>query len=190
MARFHINFSQTTRMYSLFALLTLLSFYLLVGVVERPTRRTVAGYALTTVLLVCTHSFALFVVLAQNVFVVGSGWLDGTDQPVIPLRTWVGSQVVLVSQPSYASPFEDCFSREAVAVKPLPASAAEIRDAVRGHDTAWLVTSHVPPDALRRYRDTLEAERSDADVTKFKGLTLWRFGPGNRWRANATAGRG
>ncbi|RXK46384.1 glycosyltransferase family 39 protein [Halorientalis pallida] len=380
-ARFHINFSQTTRMYSLFALLTLLSFYLLVRVVETPTRRTVAGYALTTVLLVYTHAFALFVVLAQNVFVVGSRWFDD-EGPAVPFRTWLASQavvglvalpwiavllgqalssggggptgltwipaptvsrilltfgayvdpwnpvigslalllvggfvavdyaiertggageareargdggtaserwgaltgrertallgswvgivvvvpvlisylvtpiyvyrytigaamglyvllaasvrlvgsvemryivggvlvlafllplpvyytqdqhaqwdevsetvgtdaaagdVVLVSQPSYANPFEHYFSRDDVAVKPLPASASttEIRAAVRGHETAWLVTSHVPPDGLRRYRDTLEANRSDADVTKFRGLTLWRFDPGN-----------
>ncbi|SDE92676.1 glycosyltransferase family 39 protein [Halorientalis regularis] len=382
-ARFHIDFSQSTRMYSLFALLTLLSFYMLVRVVETPTRRTVAGYALATVLLVYTHAFALFVVLAQNVFVVGSRWL-GDERPAVPFRPWLASQVavglaalpwiavllgqalssggggptgltwipdptvprilltfgvyvdpwnpvigslalllvagfvavdyadertgetsetaeargdggaantgdgvgltgrerrallgtwigvlvvvpvaisylvtpiyvyrytvgaamgvyvllgasirlvdsaelryivggvlvlafllplpvyytqdqhaqwdevsetvgtdaaagdvVLVSQPSYANPFEHYFARDDVAVKRLSgsASATEIRRAVRDHGTVWFVSVHVPPDGLRRYRDTLEANRSDADVTKFRGLTLWRFDAGNR----------
>ncbi|SEN68747.1 Dolichyl-phosphate-mannose-protein mannosyltransferase [Halorientalis persicus] len=384
-ARFHINHSQATRMYSLFALLTLLSFYLLVRVVEQPTRRTVAGYALVTVLLLYTHAFALFVVLAQNVFVVGSRWLDD-EGPAVPFRTWLASQavvglaalpwvavllgqalssggptglswipeptvasvlltfggyvdpwnpiigslalllvggfvaadyaiervdadgdtaggeaerapaadgsglgtrgrtallgcwigvvvfvpvvisyvltpiyvarytigaamgayvllaalirlvgsvemryivggvlvvafllplpvyytqdqhaqwdevseavgtnaaagdVILISQPSYANPFEHYVSREDVSVKPLPASASttEIRAAVRGHDTVWLVTTQLPPDAVQRYRATLEANRSDTGVTEFRGLTLWRFDPGNSSRANET----
>ena len=387
-ARFHINHAQATRMYSLFALLTLLSFYLLVRVVERPTRRTVAGYALVTILLLYTHAFALFVVLAQNVFVIGSRWLDD-EGPVVPLRTWFASQVVvglaalpwvavllgqalssggptglswipeptvasvfltfggyvdpwnpiigslvlllvggfvaadyaiervdadgdtagdeterapaadgsglgarertallgcwigvvvfvpvvisylvtpiyvarytigaamgayvllaaltrlvasvemryivggvlvlafllplpvyytqdqhaqwdevseavgtnaatedvvLVSQPSYANPLEHYFSRDDVPVKPLPASASpsEIRTAVRGHGTVWLITTQVQPDAVRRYRDTLEANRSDTGVSEFRGLTLWRFASVNGSRANGTVGR-
>jgi hypothetical protein len=90
--------------------------------------------------------------------------------------------VVVVSQPSYANPFEHYFTRDDVPVKRLSASATppEIGRAVREHDTVWFVSVHVPPDALRRYRDTLEANRSDADVTKFRGLTLWRFDPGNQ----------
>ena len=69
LSRFHIDHSQQVRMYAFVALLTALSFYWLVRLNERYTRRSTAGYVLATVLLVYTHPYGAFVILAGNLYV-------------------------------------------------------------------------------------------------------------------------
>jgi uncharacterized membrane protein len=69
LSRFHIDHSQQVRMYAFVALLTALSFYWLVGLNETYTRGAVAGYVLATALLVYTHPYGVFVVLAGNLYV-------------------------------------------------------------------------------------------------------------------------
>jgi 4-amino-4-deoxy-L-arabinose transferase-like glycosyltransferase len=75
LSSFHINHSQAVRMYSFVALLTAASFYWLLQLRQQYDRRTGAGYVITTALLVYTHPYGLFVILAQNCFVGGLlGW--------------------------------------------------------------------------------------------------------------------
>jgi mannosyltransferase len=69
LSRFHIAHSQEVRMYAFVGLLTAISFYWLVDLNEAYTRRSVAGYILTTALLVYTHPYGVFVILGQNVYV-------------------------------------------------------------------------------------------------------------------------
>ncbi|WP_436909773.1 glycosyltransferase family 39 protein [Halosimplex marinum] len=92
----HLYFSQDTRMYSLYTALSVASLYWYVRVVfdgDR-SRRTLAGYVATTVLLGYTHVFGLFLVLAQNcyllVHVLRIEWSAAVDL----LRRWVGLQAV------------------------------------------------------------------------------------------------
>jgi 4-amino-4-deoxy-L-arabinose transferase-like glycosyltransferase len=69
LSRFHIAHSQEVRMYAFVGLLTAISFYWLVDLNETYTRRSVAGYLIATALLVYTHPYGIFVILAQNVYV-------------------------------------------------------------------------------------------------------------------------
>lgn len=66
----HVYHAQEVRMYSLVTLLTVLSFYSYAGTIDSPSRRRVAGYVAATVLLLYTHVFGAFVVLAQVLFLV------------------------------------------------------------------------------------------------------------------------
>jgi mannosyltransferase len=69
-SQFQIYYSQDFRYYSLFVLITLLSFYFFLIALRK---RTVTGfifYALSTILLFYTHTFGVFVVFAQNVYVL------------------------------------------------------------------------------------------------------------------------
>ncbi len=61
----HIVYGQIARSYSLVVFLVTLSALLFVKGVEQPSWRIWAGYAITTVLALYSHFFALFVVIAQ-----------------------------------------------------------------------------------------------------------------------------
>ena len=67
---FFIQYAQEARSYSLVLLLASLSSYLFVIVVERPSRRLWAGYALCIVLALYAHVFAVLVVVAHVVSLV------------------------------------------------------------------------------------------------------------------------
>jgi 4-amino-4-deoxy-L-arabinose transferase-like glycosyltransferase len=70
LSQFHVFHAQEVRMYSLLALLTAASLWLFVRVFAADaTRRTAAAYAVVTLLLVFTHPFAAFVVLAEGGYV-------------------------------------------------------------------------------------------------------------------------
>lgn len=71
LSEFHIDHSQEVRMYSFVALFTAWSFYWLLRLRLRYDRRTGAAYVLTTALLVYTHPYGLFMIVAQNCFI---GW--------------------------------------------------------------------------------------------------------------------
>ena len=92
----HLYFSQDTRMYSLYTALAIASLYWYVRLVfdgDR-SRRTVAGYVATTVLLGYTHVFGLFVILAQNCYLLVHAARIERSRAVGLLRNWVGLQAV------------------------------------------------------------------------------------------------
>ncbi|MFD1586671.1 glycosyltransferase family 39 protein [Halorientalis brevis] len=88
----HLQQSQNARMYSLLVLAALASMYWLVRLREAPDRRAATGYLLSTVVLGYTHVFGLFVVAAQNGYLLTSRLGPDRDWPV-PLRRWLGLQV-------------------------------------------------------------------------------------------------
>lgn len=65
----HVYHAQEARMYSLFTLFVASSFYYYVGAIESETRRQWTGYVATTALLLYTHVFGAFVVLAQVLYI-------------------------------------------------------------------------------------------------------------------------
>jgi len=92
----HLYFSQDTRMYSLYTALAVASLYWYVRLVfdgDR-SRRTLAGYVATTVLLGYTHVFGLFLILAQNCYLAIHALRSERSRAVELLRKWVGSQAV------------------------------------------------------------------------------------------------
>lgn len=88
---FHVWHSQNVRMYSLLALLTVLSCYLLVWVTREFTWRRAGGYVVATALLGYTHVFALFVVAAQGGYLLTRSLGPG-DRLALPARRWIPVQ--------------------------------------------------------------------------------------------------
>jgi mannosyltransferase len=96
---FHLYYSQEARMYSLLTVLTLLSFYFFIDLVRDRERSgwIVLGYVLASVLLVYTHIYGAFVVVAQNAYLVPwlllggrtLPWLGRLDRPALSLRQWL-----------------------------------------------------------------------------------------------------
>jgi mannosyltransferase len=102
---FHLYYSQEARMYTLLVLLTLASYYFFVDLADggATDRWTVPGYVLTSVLLLYTHVYGIFIVLAQNAYLVPRLLLAGREWPVIgrasatgtSLRGWLSVQSVV-----------------------------------------------------------------------------------------------
>lgn len=87
---FHIHHGRIARMYSLYSLLTLLSWYWFVRLQDRREGWSALGYLVSSVLLIYTHTYALFVIVAQNVYVALSSENNGIDD-----GRWVSLQLVL-----------------------------------------------------------------------------------------------
>lgn len=86
---FHVHYGRMARMYSLFALLTIASWYGFVRLRDESPGTTV-GYVVATVLLLYTHAYGLFVLAAQYLYV---GLSD--DSAGLNLRKWVIVQAVV-----------------------------------------------------------------------------------------------
>jgi uncharacterized membrane protein len=95
LSSFNIWYSQEARMYSLMVLLALLSMYFFLRFVRRSTLASSAGYVLCTTLLLYTHYYGIFVVVAQNVYLLTL--LFFSREHAFRLKHWITLQVLLVA---------------------------------------------------------------------------------------------
>jgi len=65
---FHIFYSQEARPYSLFLLMTLLSFYFFIQILKINNKWYYLGYAIANILLCYSHLFGLFVIMSQVIY--------------------------------------------------------------------------------------------------------------------------
>ena len=92
---FHIHYSQETRMYSLVALLTLLSFYFFIKILKEKRRTTVIWYILSSASLMYTHVYSLFIIIAQNIFVITIFFLS-KERYELNFKRWLLLQSILI----------------------------------------------------------------------------------------------
>lgn len=88
---FHIFYSQEARHYSLFVFLTLLSmlFFLTILKKKTPPLKLYVYYGITTILLLYTILWGIFVVVIQNLFFF--------LQKITPRKKWIMTQIVIFS---------------------------------------------------------------------------------------------
>lgn len=107
---FHIYYAQEARTYTLLALLTAISYYFLVDIVNPDrnlTLRTLVGYVIVTALLGYTHVFGFLVIAAQNIYVLPrliSARRGGVDLGIVRVRPvdvslpkWIGIQTMVAA---------------------------------------------------------------------------------------------
>jgi mannosyltransferase len=71
LSRFHLEFSQEARMYSLLCLLSLLSVYFFLKLIEdRKSRLALAGYIVASALMMYTHVYSFFILAAENIYLL------------------------------------------------------------------------------------------------------------------------
>jgi len=104
---FNIQYAQEARMYTLMGCLALLSMLFLLQITaaalddnaatrtSRPARALLFGYVLATGLLIYTHVYGLFIVLAQNLFMALRYLPRWPDQPTLPWLGWIKLQILL-----------------------------------------------------------------------------------------------
>jgi len=95
LSSFNVQFSQEARMYSLMLLLTLLSMFFFARFLRKSNLSISGGYILVTTLLLYTHVFGLFVVVAQNIYVLALLFLR-RENP-FPLRRWIAFQAIILA---------------------------------------------------------------------------------------------
>lgn len=67
---FHLFYSQDARMYPLLFLMTTISFLYLIRFIKKPSYKTAIFYALTSILMLYCHFFALFALFSQFVILL------------------------------------------------------------------------------------------------------------------------
>jgi hypothetical protein len=79
-------------MYSLLALSSVLSVYFLLKFLEQQVPRALFNYLWSTTLLVYTHLYGLFIVLAENIYILVVLYRFGSRSPEVSLKKWVTVQ--------------------------------------------------------------------------------------------------
>jgi len=92
---FHIYYTQEARSYGLMVLLTLLSFYFLIKILKKRKLAASIGYIIASILLMYTHLYGLFVVIAQNIFLL-TVFLFLHKTLELNFRKWILFQCALV----------------------------------------------------------------------------------------------
>jgi mannosyltransferase len=95
LSSFNIEYSQEARMYSLMVLLALLSMYFFTRLLQKNTFAISVGYVVSTTLLLYTHIYGVFVVIAQNVYLLTLLFLS--REHAFRLRHWITLQALLVA---------------------------------------------------------------------------------------------
>ena len=94
LSSFNIAYSQEARMYTLMVLLALLSVYFFWRFLQQSSLVSSVGYVLSTTLLVWTHNYSWFVVIAENIYVVTLLLLS--KHRTFRLRHWAVLQAIVV----------------------------------------------------------------------------------------------
>jgi mannosyltransferase len=92
---FHIYYSQEARMYILNSLLTLLSMYFFIRLLKERGLMIVIGYILSSILLMYTHIFGLFILLAQNIYIM-TLFLFTKENYKLKIKAWILLQALLI----------------------------------------------------------------------------------------------
>jgi len=91
---FHIHYSQELRGYSLIVLLTLVSMYFFIRLFQERKTSTSVLYILSSALLLYTHFFGLFVIAAQNIYLI-SEFMLSRKKPGPGFVRWLLLQAIL-----------------------------------------------------------------------------------------------
>ena len=91
---FHIYYAQEARSYSLLVLLTLLSFYFFIKMLKNKNSSFSICYAATSILLLYTHIYGVFILIAQNVYIF-TVFLISPKSSKLKINKWILLQSIL-----------------------------------------------------------------------------------------------
>ena len=92
---FHIHYSQEVRMYGLMALLALCSMYFFIKLLEERNYTTSISYIVFSTLLMYTHVYGFFIIIAQNIYLL-TLFLLSKEEYKLNFRRWILFQLLLV----------------------------------------------------------------------------------------------
>ena len=89
---FSIYYAQEARMYSLLALSSVLSVYFLLKYLDQQTSRTLFNFVWSTTLLVYSHLYGIFIIVAENIYILVLLYRSSDRVPGLSLRKWLAIQ--------------------------------------------------------------------------------------------------
>jgi mannosyltransferase len=92
---FHIQYSQEARTYSLSVLLTILSMYFFIKLLKKVSHRFLIGYVLSSILLMYSHIYGLFIIIAQNIYFIVLSLLS-KEAEKLNFKKWLLIQSILI----------------------------------------------------------------------------------------------
>lgn len=96
LSHFHLEFSQEARMYTLLTLLTLLSMHFFLKLFERSRSSALVGYVVSSALLMYTHVYSIFIIAAQNLYLLTLLFAARADFKRV-LKRWLLAQGILIA---------------------------------------------------------------------------------------------
>jgi uncharacterized membrane protein len=101
LSEYSIYYAQEARMYSLLAFTSVLSVYFLLKLLKQQNLWTVFNYVWSSTLLVYVHVYGLFIIVAQNIYILLSLYIFCDKDVGIHLKKWVLTQgcIILLSLP-------------------------------------------------------------------------------------------
>lgn len=113
LSTFHIYYSQEARMYSLMTLLTLLSIYFFVKLIRERSLIASIAYMLSSILLMYTHVYGLFIIIAENIYIV-TLFLFSKESRKLNFRIWILLQAILIA---LFTPWISALSKQVMAIE-------------------------------------------------------------------------
>lgn len=89
----HVYYSQEARSYTMMVFLVILSMYFLLRFFEGKNRKITIGYLISSILMIYTHFYGLFIILAQNIFFF-THFLYSKEKG-IRFKRWIRLQLIL-----------------------------------------------------------------------------------------------
>ena len=94
-SEFHIQHSQEARMYSFMALLTLISIYFFIKMLQEKKIKTTIFYVFFSALLMYSHIYGMFIIAMQNIYAITMLILARKDIK-ITFKRWMIIQIILL----------------------------------------------------------------------------------------------
>lgn len=94
---FHITYSQESRMYSLMAMLTLVSMFFFIKMMREKSIKFTVYYQLSSILLMYSHIYGFFIILAQNLYLMATSLKSKKQKQYISLKKWITIQMILAA---------------------------------------------------------------------------------------------
>jgi len=91
LSAFHIYVSQEARMYSMMAMLALMSMYLFIMMQKKKSIYLDISYILSSTLLIYSHIYGIFIIAAQNIYL----FMNAKEKNKIEIAEWLITQTVL-----------------------------------------------------------------------------------------------
>ena len=91
----HIRYAQETRAYTMMVLLSIISYYSLIKLTAQRSISYSALYLVSSILMIYTHYYGLFVIATQNIFCL-TLFLKQRKAGEISIRQWILLQIIVV----------------------------------------------------------------------------------------------
>ncbi len=92
---FHLGYSQQARPYTLLTFLASLSIYFFIALLKKVDFKNLIIYAISSTLLIYCHTFGLFIILAQNIYIFTKIIFRKNNQ-IPTLKSWISSQLTIL----------------------------------------------------------------------------------------------